>query len=308
MITWIVGARGLLGRSLVKMCSGTVYAPRVPWDDPLEACEALHAHGRRFRSLVKDEQWRVAWIAGSATTSTARGEAWLERDSLESLLTGLTSAMPSGPGSLFLASSAGGVYAGSDYPPFDDSSSVSPISAYGELKLEQERLVKEALGSYFPVVIGRLSNLYGPGQNLSKLQGLVSRLALAAITRKPISIFVPLSTLRDYIYVDDAARVVLAWLDEAHARRDLSPRTVIIASGNPMSVGSMLSLTESVARTRIPAALGPHDSASAQAPDLRLVPTPVPFQQPSIATPMPVGIRNVYLDILSRFQRGAMAG
>ena len=55
-------------------------------------------------------------------------------------------------------------------------------------------------------MIGRFSNLYGPGQNLGKLQGLISRLALSAVTRQPINIFVPLDTIRDYVYVDDAAQ------------------------------------------------------------------------------------------------------
>lgn len=308
MITWIIGASGLFGQALVRATSGSVYAPRVPWSDPPRARELLHLYGRRFQVLAKDGPWRIIWAAGSATTSASREQAWRERDSLESLLTGLCGAVPSSPGSFFLTSSAGGVYAGSPSPPFDDSSPVSPLSVYGELKLKQEELVKEALGSLVPVVIGRVGNLYGPGQDLSKLQGLVSRLALTAVTKKSISIFVPLSTLRDYIYVDDAATRVLRWANEAHTRPYLTPRTVIVGSGRPVSVGSLIHLTESVARTRIPVALGSHYSASAQAPDLRLTPTAITGEKPPPTTPMPVGIRNVYLDILGRFQRGLLAG
>lgn len=39
-------------------------------------------------------------------------------------------------------------------------------------------------------VIGRLTNLYGPGQDLSKGQGLISTLVNSAITLQPATIYV----------------------------------------------------------------------------------------------------------------------
>ena len=49
------------------------------------------------------------------------------------------------------------------------------------------------------VLVGRIANLYGPGQNLAKPQGLVSQLCLANLTGQPLSIYVSLDTLRDYL-------------------------------------------------------------------------------------------------------------
>ena len=84
-------------------------------------------------------------------------------------------------GGLFVASSAGGVYAGSSDPPFTERSVPRPISPYGRQSWNTSvsaTLWGEAHG--IPVLIGRIANLYGPGQDMSKAQGLVSQLALTA--------------------------------------------------------------------------------------------------------------------------------
>ena len=302
MITWVVGRGGLLGSAVARHC-GREYLPGpVPWSDPENAREALHAHARGLEIAADGGDWRVIWAAGASTTSTPRDMAMAELVPFEGLLSGLRSALPHGRGSVFVASSAGGVYAGSFPPPFDIRSETVPLSPYGELKLAQEQLAHEVLGPVVPVAIGRISNLYGPGQNLDKLQGLVSRLALSAVTQQPINIFVPLETIRDYIYVDDAAREALRAADRARERG--SSTTQVVASGQPATVGQLIRTMNLVARRRVPVALGSHASAAAQSADLRLVPTTVPEQ----LTTLPAGMKAVYTDILTRMQQSSLAG
>ena len=60
-----------------------------------------------------------------------------------------------------------------------------------------------------------IANLYGPGQNLSKNQGLISHLCRANLTRQPLSVYVSMDTIRDYLYVDDCAGLVSDMLDRA---------------------------------------------------------------------------------------------
>lgn len=201
-----------------------------------------------------------------------------------------------------MTSSAGGVYAGSAQPPFDVDTPAVPLSPYGELKVAQEALALELLSSTCPVVIGRISNLYGPGQNLAKLQGLISRLALSAVTQQPINIFVPLDTIRDYIYVDDAARAILDAI--ALAAAEDRHRRLVIASGQPTTVGQVIRTMNLVAKRRVPVALGSHPSAYAQSLDLRLNPT-VPLEA---TTPLPAGMKAVFLDILTRVQANSLVG
>src|SRR5207244_1238391 len=109
-----------------------------------------------------------------------------------------------GRGALFLASSAS-VYARSAGPPFDENSAPAPGSDYARARLEQERIVAVALDGRLRHVVGRISTLYGTGQNVTKGQGLISAMCLQTIQRRPIRLFVPPDTLRDFLYADDAA-------------------------------------------------------------------------------------------------------
>lgn len=267
----------------------------------MAAASRLRAAAQEFRTVAGSRDWSVVWAAGAATTSTREADAIRELAVLERLLDAVGSALPQGRGGFFLASSAGGVYAGSRHPPFDDRTVPAPLSAYGELKLRQERLALDSLRGLCPVTIGRISNLYGPGQNLSKLQGLVSRLALAAVTQQPINIFVSLDTIRDYIYADDAARAVMAASARARERQDDS-RVEVIASGQPATIAQLIRTMNQVARRRVPVALGMHPSAGVQTADLRVTPT----FAPGAVTPLPAGMKAIYLDILARVQRESL--
>ncbi len=86
---------------------------------------------------------------------------------------------------LFLTSSAGGVYAGSEAPPFGEHTPPAPISPYGRLKLRQEELTVRVLGGRVPVVIGRFSNLYGNLRNPGKGQGLIQQLCWHRCVERP---------------------------------------------------------------------------------------------------------------------------
>ena len=69
-----------------------------------------------------------------------------------------------------------------------------------------------------------------------------------------------------------------------------------------MTVGQLIRTMKQVTRTRIPVALGSHPSASSQSLDLRLTPSP----GISTSTPLPVGMKAVYLDILDRVQQSSL--
>jgi nucleoside-diphosphate-sugar epimerase len=133
-----------------------------------------------------------------------------------------------------------------------DSEAV-PLSAYGELKLHQEATARLMLEGVCAVLVGRVSNLYGPGQNLAKLQGLISRLALAAATRQPLNIFVSLDTLRDYIYVDDVVEANLL----ASRASTPSGSTCNIASGSRRTLLELLQAISAVAGGQVEPIFGP---------------------------------------------------
>jgi UDP-glucose 4-epimerase len=304
VITWVVGGGGLLGSAVQRRCEDPFASTPVPWADPVAAAAVLRSDASRFQREAGGDPWAIVWAAGAATVSTSAESAAPELHALEALLTSVRDHRPAGRGAVFLTSSAGGVYAGSANPPFDMATTPVPLSPYGELKLAQERAATDLLADVCPLVVGRFSNLYGPGQNLGKLQGLISRLALSAVTRQPINIFVSLDTIRDYIYVDDAAAALLAAVTEAARVEREGPRMLVVASGQPATVGQVIRTMNQVAKRRVPVALGSHPSATSQSLDLRLVPT-VPA---TASTPLPTGMKAVFLDILRRVQTQSLAG
>lgn len=307
MRTLILGRGGLLGSALDRHLADVFPSAPVPWSDAPAARRVMADNLNRFLQSCTSKPWRIMWVAGRAVTASPRDEARSELDLLEHFCEVVARARPSGPGAIFFASSAGGLYAGSPGAPHDEATEPIPLSAYGELKLAQEQVLASAhLG--VPVLIGRIANLYGPGQDLAKPQGLITRLAIAATSRQPINLFVSLDTLRDYVYVDDAAVTILDWLKvlgQEPERHGTSIR--IIASGNPVSLAFVMRLTQTIARTRIPIALGLDASARSQGRDLRLIPSTHPQVRSANTTSLPAGISRVLADVRQRIEGGQRA-
>jgi UDP-glucose 4-epimerase len=261
-----------------------------------------------FRTAAGDRPWAIAWAAGAGTVASDAQGLRRESETLAGFVGLLAEHAPQGPGAFMLASSAGGLYAGSSSPPFRDSDPPAPIGTYGIEKLRQEQAATTAFASRLPVVLVRFSNVYGAGQNLAKSQGLVSRLALAAVSRQPVNLFVPLDTIRDYIEADDAAGAAAHWLRAAVHRAEAMGSTGaagaevrVIASGRATTVAELIGIASDIARRRIPVALGTDASAQLQAPDLRFIPSRaagIVFPQ----TPLPVGIKRV-IDAVLRQQQ-----
>ena len=298
---WIIGAGGLLGGALTRQLNRnqlftTTSNETINWADPDHVNHSFERNFQQLLTQARTDPWTVIWAAGHASTSSTHVDTRQELDTFQLLINVMNKSSANSQGTFFLTSSAGGVYAGSQDPPFTINTKPNPLSAYGELKLAQENLAKEQLTNTCRVLIGRVSNLYGPGQDINKLQGLISQLAVSALTKKPLNIFVSLDTMRDYIYVDDAAQTIINLLGSDSE----NPSTQIIAAGHPVSLGYLIQLAQDISRTRIPLAIGAHSSSAAQARDLRLTPTSPP--KPSTFTTLPAGIKNVYLDILQRRQ------
>ena len=305
MQTWIIGAGGLLGSALKRHASSPFMGSTIPWHDADATSAVLKQDLARFNKDSQDV-WSIIWAAGSATTASNPADAECELRIFRTFVERLREHLPPGNGSLFLASSAGGVYAGAQDPPFSSQSKPHPVGAYGELKLAQEQVARELLRNELPVVIGRFANLYGIGQRLDKTQGLISTLVRAAFTRETVNIFVPIDTLRDYVFTDDAAQVALHWAEQAAMRGESNVR--VIASGEAHSIGSIIGIVGDVTRLRIPIALGSHPSSALQAPDLRLVPDEDIATNAMQRTPLPVGIKHVTLDLMTRIQQPRFAG
>lgn len=293
-LTWVVGAGGLLGGALaarIRRSGGVVHHEMVPWVDPDRSVPALSAGLARVaaRSEALGVPWRVAWCAGAGVTATSENALRDEVRVFARFLEALAAIGPAPPGALFVASSAGGVYAGSSGPPFTERHVPRPTSAYGEAKLAMEQAAASfADATGIPVLVGRIANLYGPGQNLGKAQGLISHICRAHLRGQPISIYVPLDTVRDYLFVDDCAAMISDALDILDP--DSGCILKILASQQGTTVAALLGECMRVFKRRPRVVLGVSDSAMFQARDLRLMSVVLPALDRRTLTPLPVGI------------------
>ncbi|MFD4369003.1 NAD-dependent epimerase/dehydratase family protein [Rhodococcus sp. NPDC058521] len=289
--TWVVGSGGLLGGALTAELRRRGVNPlisKVLWHDNSLARAVLIEDARRLVADSAGGPWQVIWCAGAGVNGTTVEEFATENALLGAVLDELAAAGESG--TVFHASSAGGVYAGVPAPPHTENSPVAPLGDYGRAKLAAEQLVTDfALRHEARAVIGRLANLYGPGQNLAKPQGLISHLCRGYLLASPVSIYVPMDTLRDYLYVTDAAEMVADTLD--HARHaPTGAVTKIYGSGQSVTIGSILGACRTVFRRKPNVVLASSPLAAVQAKDLRLHSVVWPEIDERTHRPLPAGI------------------
>jgi UDP-glucose 4-epimerase len=265
-VTWVVGGGGLLGsavcRRLVSL-GREVRITEVPWGDHDGSVEALLAGAAELPA----SDWEVYWCAGSGVVGSSQADLDTEIAVLEDFLDRWQPG--DGPGrGLFLASSAGGVYAGSTGAPFTEHTEPAPISPYGLAKLRSEEVVTAfAVRTGTALLVGRLSNLYGPGQDVEKPQGLVTQLCRAQLNRQPLSVYVSLDTMRDYLFVDDAAAMVVFGLAEVTSRGRRALK--VLASERSSTIGAVLGDLHRITRRRPPVVQGTSANARFQVRDLR---------------------------------------
>ncbi|MET0931839.1 MAG: NAD(P)-dependent oxidoreductase [Aeromicrobium sp.] len=291
--TWVIGGRGLLGSAVVRaleLQGRSVQRVTVPWSDPAATAATLNQVAARIAR--DDAPWQVMWCAGAAVIGATDDQLAAEHQSFSGFLDALRhQGGGSSRGSLFLASSAGGVHAGSAHPPFTEHTPPVPISAYGHGKIASEQLARRfAETGGARVVIGRIANLYGPGQDLTKAQGLISQLCRSHLSRQPLSIYVSLDTARDYIYSADAARLAIAALDRGG---ETAPGTVtvkIVASQQSTTIASILAELHHITRRRPHVTLGASPLARFQTKDLRFESVVWPDLDSVVTTGLPVGV------------------
>jgi UDP-glucose 4-epimerase len=298
VLTWIVGRGGLLGGAVSRAIGTKFDELRVPWENHDAAVEVLDSDLKRFIRQAGNDDWSIIWAAGSGVVGTTADKLAAETRNLSHFFTRLRETRPTGRGAFFLSSSAGGVYAGSSHPPFSESTTPGPLSAYGQTKLAQEEILQTTLAGHVTLVIGRFSNLAGPGQNLVKQQGLISQMCRAAITRQSLNVFVPMETLRDYLYVDDAAAMVRTLVENAVHNQPTTPVLRNISSQQPVSVCTVLRTVQQVAHRTVRIALGTSPSSNYHVRDLRLCTHFRQDFQGVAITPFPVAVKRVYDDLL----------
>lgn len=307
-LTWVVGAGGLVGRHVVRQLERDgheVMVTAVPWLDEASSTAALVDGVEEFAAARCGRPWALAWCAGAGVVATGEEALAAEVRVFERMLAALTASVTArDEGVVFLASSAGGLYAGSERAPFDEHSDPAPLVPYGRAKLAMENQVRRlASDTGLRVVIGRLANVYGPGQTLGKPQGLLSQLCLADATGRPLPVYVSMDTIRDYVYVEDAASMIVRTLDLVREEPTGSVVAKVLASGRPVTVGYLVSEARRVFHRPL-RTIPVGGSGAGQVLDLRLVSRVWPEVDALASTPLAAGLARTAADVRARVVSG----
>lgn len=140
------------------------------------------------------------------------------------------------------ASTGGAIYGGGSDKPLGEDSPTLPKSPYAIGKLTLERYLE-----YFKLEVGldyrvlRISNPYGPRQNPDKPQGLIPIVLRRVLRGENVLQYGDGTMIRDYIYVEDLAKMIEASLLGAG-----SHTTYNLGSGIGTSVREILALIREV--------------------------------------------------------------
>ena len=209
----VIGQGGLIGRSvrneLRKSFHVFDYPQGINWDLQESARVNIKAVIQDFFRVVGDRSWVIFWCAGKGTFNSSATQMSNEFDLFSDFLNKVAS-QESRNGRVVFISSAGGVYGSNWNGLINGHTPVAPNSDYGMSKFRQEEFLKSfSTQTHIKSVICRLSTVYGSGQDMHKSQGLITHLCLSSMLRRPANIFVALATSRNYLFNQDAGRLIL---------------------------------------------------------------------------------------------------
>jgi UDP-glucose 4-epimerase len=314
MHCWVIGRGGMLGSGVEKRLplAANVYEPklRFSWNEPDSFAQEIEQEVHDFGKAVAGGPWSIYWCAGVGTVAASEEVLQSEIENIKRFLTAVKNSpgLISNQGSLFYSSSAGGIYAGVTSLPITEQTEAAPRSAYGLQKLKNE----EMFGTFgreqgVRVLLGRIANLYGPAQNRSKGQGLVTAICQSYIRRKPAQIFVGLDTVRNYIYVDDAVKSIVRAMGIVADMPNGSVETKIIASNQNLTISAVLKECQMAFGSAPSVVLSRSRDLAAYPPDLRMKSMNFREADNFEPTPFVVGAHRVYQNLLKSNQSGQLA-
>jgi UDP-glucose 4-epimerase len=256
------------------MDSVRLHRQRIDWSDPESSLNDLGVGLKRWLNDPDAERFELYWSAGVTVVSSNAEQSLAEEVVFARFLDLLRPALArcSQRVSIFLASSAGGVYAGGRNAPFCESSVPVPVTNYGRAKLSMEQRLSACVTDNVTVLVGRISNLYGPAQRIEKAQGFISHLCKSMVTREPMSVYVPLDTMRDFIHADDAAHVIVAGMQLLSSEEHPHGSAVVknICSGRSTTLGHILHEARLAFKRQPAIVVAPTWRAEGQVLDLRI--------------------------------------
>ncbi|WIH89215.1 NAD-dependent epimerase/dehydratase family protein [Brachyspira pilosicoli] len=142
-----------------------------------------------------------------------------------------------------IASSSAAVYGIPKKLPIDELHTTIPISYYGLSKLTMEKYL---ILSNLNYIICRFSNVYGPRQTPHGEAGVVSIFMDNAINNKDLNIFGDGKQTRDFIYVEDIAKIFLFFIE-----KNISNEILNISTNNSININELANTIINISKSNI---------------------------------------------------------
>jgi UDP-glucose 4-epimerase len=310
----VIGRRGLIGSAVIRSIfpSQAIFGfeSTIRWGKTQDAILDLQVLLGDFCEFVGQEKWIVLWSAGKGHLGSTTEEMETEEALFQTVLQ-TVSKWTNTDGLIGLVSSAGAIWSASSTRSVSEKSPPSGRSPYALSKLRQEALLAETCQrSQIRGLAARVSSVYGINQDLSKPQGLISRLCASTVARRSIEIFVPLETTRNFIFSDDAASMIAGTLTKILERDELRGRssTRVICSRENYSIATICKAVELVVH-RKPLVVSKITRETERYPlHFRLQTDHFAEISKFESTTLVAGISTVYKEMLGSFQAGRFAG
>ncbi|WP_433766617.1 NAD-dependent epimerase/dehydratase family protein [Pseudomonas putida] len=221
----LIGASGMIGTAIASMLPLHGYLVRAfiredgaqpnaqKWVSELAPGNLVTGHG--LENAVKGVV-AVLYFAGTSVPATSGNDPAIEfRDSLPPLSNVLNALVHHNPVARFVFPSTGGAIYGTCESAPRESTPVQPLSAYALGKVLAEQTIR-FYNDVFKIRsdILRISNVYGNARPRLVPQGVIDHFLDDAIRGVVSQVWGSLDVQRDYIFVDDIVRAVLALLTE----------------------------------------------------------------------------------------------
>lgn len=148
---------------------------------------------------------------------------------------------------IIFTSSAGTIY-GPSWKKTGENGFKNPFSPHGITKLTTEYFLEYFKNKHkINYSIFRISNIYGPGQNIQKGLGLVNTILEKHLRNEEVLIYGDGSIIRNYIYIDDVVDI----LSQDLSQKINESKIVNLATSFHLTINEIITIIEDVTNKKI---------------------------------------------------------
>lgn len=213
----VLGGNGFIGKNLVKELTNNNYnVTSFDLNLPIERVEGVnYIQGNFFDEAMLDyltENINVIFHAISSINPGNSNQRYMEGYENDLIYTiKLCRIVKNKNIKMIFLSSGGTVYGNQEVQPITEEAMTHPINHYGNLKLCIENTMRTFnCQENTKIIIARIANPYGIGQDFKKGVGFIDAVLKKGISDETIEIFGEGDIIRDYIYIDDVCKMLIA--------------------------------------------------------------------------------------------------